>query len=95
MFLATFVIGVSIGASIGFLAYAMCSVINRADSAETAFDWARQPCRQTAAIPPSRSLTATNSTKVPYPLTRKLKANARVEAKRMAQEPPHMGALIR
>jgi hypothetical protein len=29
MFLATFVIGVSIGASIGFLAYAMCSVVER------------------------------------------------------------------
>ena len=31
MFVATFVIGVSIGASVGFLAYAMCSVVNRAD----------------------------------------------------------------
>jgi hypothetical protein len=40
MFLTTFVIGVSIGASIGFLTYAMCSVVNRVDSAETASDWA-------------------------------------------------------
>jgi hypothetical protein len=39
MFIATFVIGISIGASVGFLAYAMCSVVNRADSAETASDW--------------------------------------------------------
>jgi hypothetical protein len=29
MFLATFVIGVSIGASIGFLTYATCSLIER------------------------------------------------------------------
>jgi hypothetical protein len=40
MFLATFVIGVSIGASIGFLTYVTCSAVNRADSAETASDWA-------------------------------------------------------
>jgi hypothetical protein len=35
MFLATFVIGVSIGASIGFLTCAICFVAKRADSAET------------------------------------------------------------
>jgi hypothetical protein len=36
MFLATFMIGVSVGASIGFLACAMCSAVKRADSAEAA-----------------------------------------------------------